>query len=144
VDDQQQGQSALPSPPSPSPGPAAAARLALTGGNADALLVRLVSSLRSGLPGPRLRDVGLTLQLAATEDSFALFARRKVDDSAVQPSGQLAIEAARTGLADMGAPDGADRTVALMVQDMAAFGGTGLDAVRLARSSEDHRFDYFA
>ncbi|MEO7826123.1 MAG: hypothetical protein ABIR60_03200 [Allosphingosinicella sp.] len=156
VDDQQQIQSAFPStssqivsrtlPPLPptvsvwSP----AAQLALTGGNLDDLVIRLISSLRAGLPGSSQGDSGVILQLPRADESLDSFTGRNLDDSAADPAGQIAAEAATIERPDAGAPDTADRIAALMVQDMAAFGGVGLDETRLTRPVQDHRFDYFA
>jgi hypothetical protein len=131
--------------------PRAAMQLALTGGDASELLSRLVFSLRAGLSRPRLRDVAAQLQLPTESEALALFGTAGEDastDSTVQHTQNLPKEAlsVETSLpTDAGAPDTAGRMVALMVQDMAAFGGgVGRESVRLAARAETYNFDYFA
>jgi hypothetical protein len=134
--------------------PGALAQLELTGGDPAELLGRLVSSLRAGLPVTRLRDVTPTLQLPTETEAAALFGSRELEapiDGTVQHTQDLPKEALSVQPADplesarlgMGPPD-MGRMIALMVQDMAAFGGgAGRESVRL-NPPVDIRFDYFA
>jgi hypothetical protein len=144
------GPTAPMTPPTRMIDPVAAEQLELTGGDPAELLGRLVSSLRAGLPVTRLRDVAPTLQLPTETEAAALFGPPQMDapiDSSVQHTEDLPKEAPPTEAltVEASAPDMAGRMVALMVQDMAAFGGrVGPDSVRHAPSGEGYRFDYFA
>ena len=134
--------------------PGEVAQIELAGGDPAEILGRLVSSLRAGLPVTRLRDVTPTLQLPTDTEAAALFGQRELDapiDGTVQhtqdlPKEALSAEPAEpreSGRLGMG-PPGLGRILALMVQDMAAFGGgAGRESVRL-NPPVDIRFDYFA
>ena len=174
MDDQQQGLRPLsttasrgtdPAPavePPADPGLAAAAGLASTGGDPDPDLIRLTDSLRAGLYPSGHGGGVLTPQLPVGADPFKFFADAQLDmtmdqvldlpmealgDTTVQHTQNLpkeALDGEASVSADAGGPAAFDRRVALMAQDMAAFGGLGHEGPRLARHSEGLRLDYFA
>jgi len=130
--------------------PKATAQHALAGGNFDDALLRLTRSLRAGLAGPGLRDSGLIAQFPGGADPFEFFGSPQMavqDDSTVRPSRDLPeiVHGQTLGALDPGGPGAIGRRVALMAQDMAAFGGVSREASpRFETHREGLRFDYFA
>ena len=111
----------------------------------DEALARLTTALRAGLPGSTL-GAGLQSSLVAGTDPFVFFG---------SPGGAPPADSAEKSrhylpqqiLADGGDSGAAmvDRRVAVMTQDMAAFGGAGREApARLEAAPDNVRFDYFA
>lgn len=112
----------------------------------DDSLSRLTESLRAGLPGSQMGAGLLSTQMPAGADPFEFFG---------SPAGQAAVESrqdpqrrsfsADLSDSDPGGTSIVNRRVALMAQDMAAFGGIGREAsLRLDSPAEGLRLDYFA
>jgi hypothetical protein len=108
------------------------------GAGGDEALARLTAALRAGLPGSgRGPDL---LAAPADSDPFEVFASgyrpadAPVEPARVPPPASLASGAGMV-----------ERRVALMAQDMAAFGGVGREApLRLESPGEGPRHEYFA
>jgi hypothetical protein len=127
----------------PSGGGRAAAQVESNG--EDSRLVGLGAALRAGLAESKgsLRDLALQAPLGV--DPFELFGTPQSAppaDTNVQHTQNLPKEALPA--ADAGAAELVDRRLALITQDLAAFGGVGRETERIEGRGEIHRLDYFA
>jgi hypothetical protein len=123
------------------------AQLSLGGADPEEALARLTTALRAGLPGSRLGAGPMSLQMPVGTHPFEYFSSPDGPapiDATVQRTQDLPRES-MSAAADSGAAAIVDRRVALMTQDMAAFGGVGHEAsLRLNGPTEGLRLDYFA
>jgi hypothetical protein len=110
-------------------------------GGDDEALARLTSALRAGLPGSGQQGPDLLSgQMPADADPFEFYGSGAGQaDSATEPLTEVS-------WLNLSASAGAiERRVALMAQDMAAFGGAGREApLRLDAPAEALRHEYFA
>lgn len=124
----------------------ATAKLALAIADPDEALVRLTTALRAGLPGSQLGPGLFSSPLIAGSDPFEFFGSPDgipPVDATVQRTQDLPRESLFA--ADAGAAATVDRRVALMTQDMAAFGGVGREAsLRLDAPADGLRLDCLA
>jgi hypothetical protein len=118
-----------------------AAEQAETGGD-DEALARLTAALRAGLPGSGQGPDLLTGQMPPDADPFEFFGSgetRPQVDATMQLAHDLPWQSLSAGAGAV------ERRVALMAQDMAAFGGVGREApLRLDPPVEGFRHEYFA
>jgi len=124
----------------------ATAQLSLGDAAAEELLVRLTTALRAGMPGSPLGPGLHSLEAPIGADPFEYFGSQDAPagiDATVQRTQDLPRES--LSAADTGSASIVDRRVALMTQDMAAFGGVGLEAsLRFNGPADGLRLDYFA